>query len=95
MEKQSYVYIMTNITNNVLYTGVSGDLIKRVFHHKEGVVPGFTRKYNVKKLVYYEIYSHIIDAITREKQIKKWKRYKKIDLINSMNPDWLDLYDKL
>lgn len=66
---------MTNYTNRVLYTGITSDLKKRVFQHREGIIPGFTKKYNVKKLVYFEIYMDIIDAITREKQLKKWKRF--------------------
>jgi putative endonuclease len=80
---------MTNYTNRVLYTGVTSDLKKRVYQHKEGVSSGFTRRYNVKKLVYYEVHSDIISAVTREKQIKKWKRQKKTDLVNSviMSPD--------
>jgi len=95
MNRQSYVYIITNKAHRVLYTGVTSDLRKRVYQHKEGSVPGFTRKYNVKKLVYFEPFDDIRDAITREKQIKKGSRQKKIDLINTMNPEWRDLSEEL
>lgn len=78
--------------HTVLYTGVTSDLIKRVYQHKEGVVAGFTKKYNVKKLVYYEIFEDITEAIIREKQIKKGSRHRKTDLIERMNPEWRDLY---
>jgi putative endonuclease len=77
----------------VLYTGVTNDLIRRVYEHKNKMVDGFTKQYNVDRLVYYEIYSEICDAIAREKQIKGWSRKKKDVLINQMNPQWDDLYD--
>jgi len=93
--QQSYVYIMTNKYNTVLYTGVTGDLKKRVWQHKEKLADGFTKRYNVTKLVYYEVFHDIRDAIMREKQIKGGSRQKKIDLIQSMNADWHDLYDDL
>lgn len=93
-----YVYIMTNKTHTTLYTGVSGGLDGRVLQHKLKQVKGFTRKYNITKLVYYEEYQYINDAIAREKQIKGGSRKKKINLINNMNPAWKDLsegwYDK-
>jgi putative endonuclease len=95
IEMAAYIYIMTNKTNAVLYTGVTSNLIKRVYEHKEGMSEGFTLKYNVKKLIYYEIFHDIINAIEREKQIKSWKRIKKERLINSINPNWQDLYEKL
>ncbi len=95
MNRQSYIYIMTNKSQRVLYTGVTSDLRKRVYQHKEGSVPGFTRKYNVKELVYFEVFDDIRDAIAREKQIKKGSRQKKIDLINAMNPEWRDLSEEL
>jgi len=95
MNRQSYIYIMTNKTHCVLYTGVTSDLRKRVYQHKEGSVPGFTRKYNVKTLVYFDTFDDIRDAIAREKQIKKGSRQKKIDLINAMNPEWRDLSEEL
>lgn len=95
MSEQYYIYIITNKYNTVLYTGVTNDLIRRVYDHKEKLIAGFTKKYNVDKLVYYEIFTDINNAITREKQIKAGSRQKKIDLVNSMNPQWCDLYDGL
>ncbi|MGA1861994.1 GIY-YIG nuclease family protein [Deferribacter thermophilus] len=95
MEKQGYVYILTNKTNTVLYTGVTSNLTKRIYEHRTGAVEGFTKKYNVKKLVYYEVFSDIEEAIKREKQIKGGSRAKKIALIESINPNWEDLYYKL
>ena len=95
MSQQYYIYILTNEYNTVLYTGVTNDLIKRVYEHKEKLIAGFTKKYNVNKLVYYEIFTDINNAIAREKQIKAGSRQKKIDLVNSMNPQWCDLYDGL
>jgi len=95
MDKQYYVYIMTNKHNTVLYTGITSDLKRRVYEHKEKMVDGFTGKYNITKLVYYEILVRPEDAIFREKQIKAGSRQKKIDLINSMNNEWFDLYEGL
>ncbi len=86
-----YVYIMTNKTNRVLYTGVTNDLKRRVYEHREKLVEGFTKKYNVNKLIFYEVCEDIEGAILREKQIKGWLRMKKIALIESMNPEWRDL----
>ena len=86
---------MTNKNNAVLYTGVTNNLQKRVYEHKEKLVEGFTKKYNVVKLVYYEIFDDPENAIAREKQIKAGSRQKKLDLINSMNQEWKDLYDSL
>jgi putative endonuclease len=86
---------MTNKNNTVLYTGVTNNLQKRVYEHKEKLVEGFTKKYNVVKLVYYEIFDDPENAIAREKQIKAGSRQKKLDLINSMNQEWKDLYDSL
>jgi len=85
-----YVYIMTN-PSRTLYTGVTANLERRVFEHKSKLIPGFTSKYNITLLVYYEIYADIREAITREKQIKGWKRFKKIALIETLNPGWEDL----
>jgi len=90
-----FIYIMTNPSNRVLYTGVTNNLARRVFEHREKRTPGFTQKYNVVKLVYYEILENIVDAITREKQLKAGSRKRKIELINSINPDWKDLYEVL
>lgn len=95
MPRQYYLYIMTNPRNTVLYVGVTRDLIKRVYEHKAKLVDGFTKKYNIVKLVYYEVLEDIENAIFREKQIKAGSREKKIQLINSMNGEWRDLYDEL
>jgi putative endonuclease len=95
MERQYYIYIMTNKDNTVLYTGVTNDLKRCVYEHKEKLVDGFTKKYNIVKLVYYEIFTDIESAILREKQIKGGSRIKKIKMIESMNKEWKDLYDEL
>ena len=95
MGKGYYVYIMTNKNNTVLYTGVTNDLKRRVYQHKEKLIKGFTKKYNINKLVYYEICEDIYSAISREKQIKGGSRQKKIDLIDSINGEWNDLYYEL
>ena len=93
--KQSYVYFMTNRMNTVIYTGVTANLKKRVYEHKHKLVEGFTKKYNANKLVFYETFDDINNAIAREKQIKAGSRGKKIDLIKSFNPDFNDLYDTI
>ena len=95
MEKQFYVYILANDTNTLTYTGVTGDIKRRVYEHKGKFVEGFTKKYNINKLVYYEIFGDVINAITREKQIKGGSRNSKTKLIESMNKDWQDLYYEL
>ena len=95
MEKHGYVYLLTNKTNTVIYTGVTSNLQKRIYEHKQKFVDGFTKKYNVGKLVYYEIFDDMENAILREKQIKAGSRQKKLDLINKMNPQFKDLYDEL
>ncbi len=95
MNRQFYVYIMTNVGNTVLYTGVTSSLQRRVFEHKEKLGRGFTSKYEVCKLVYYEATEDVASAIAREKQIKSGPRAKKIRLIEAMNPEWHDLYDAL
>ncbi|MGC1377755.1 MAG: GIY-YIG nuclease family protein [Anaerolineales bacterium] len=89
------VYIMANAHNTVLYTGVTNNLQRRVSEHKKGEGGAFTKKYNVHKLVYYEVGGDVNVAIAREKQIKGGSRQKKIDLINSINPEWKDLYEEL
>ena len=94
-EKQSYIYIMFNKKNGTLYTGVTSNLAKRIWEHKNEVVKSFTSKYNIDKLGYYEVFSRIEDAIIREKQIKAGSREKKIKLIESINPGWDDLYYKI
>ncbi len=90
-----YVYIMTNKAFGTLYIGVTNDLIRRVFEHKEKVVDGFTKKYGLDKLVYYEVYDSIEAAITREKQLKEWHRNWKLRLIMKKNPKWEDLYETI
>ena len=92
---QYYVYIMTNKYNSVLYTGVTNDMKRRVYEHKEELNDGFTKKYNVKKLVYYAVFEDPENAISWEKRIKGGSRKKKIDLINGMNKDWQDLYEDI
>lgn len=95
MSEHYYVYIMTNKYNTVLYTGITNDLIRRVYEHKNKLVEGFTAKYNLTKLVYYEVFNDVKEAINREKQIKGWKREKKEDLIKEFNPIWKDLYEEI
>ena len=95
MERQYCVYILTNKNNTVLYTGVTNDLKRRVLEHRNNIGSKFTKKYNVHKLVYYEVTDDINAAIFREKQIKAGSRQKKIDLINSINTNWIDLYDEI
>jgi putative endonuclease len=95
MGKEYFVYIMTNKYNTVLYTGVTNDLMRRVWEHKEGFGSTFTSRYRVNKLVYYESYENINLAIAREKQIKGGSRQKKINLVNSLNPGWKDLYEEM
>jgi len=92
MEKQFYVYILANKRNGTLYLGVTSDLVKRVWQHKNNLTEGFTKKYGIKKLVYYEVYQDIVNAIEREKQLKKWKRVWKLELIEEKNAEWRDLY---
>ncbi len=95
MSKEYFIYILASKRNGTLYIGVTNDLLKRVYQHNEKLVSGFTHKYNVKILVYYEKYSDIYSAIEREKKLKKWRRQWKINLIESVNPHWNDLYDGL
>jgi putative endonuclease len=89
------VYMMTNAHNTVLYTGVTNDLARRVYEHRQGLGGSFTKKYNVNKLVYYEVGDNIHSAIAREKQIKGGSRKKKVALIDSLNPEWKDLYEEI
>ena len=95
MNKQYYVYLLTNKTNTVLYVGVTNDLKRRVCEHREKLIEGFTQKYNVDKLVYYEVCESIEGAICREKQLKGWLRSKKNELIARQNPLWRDLYNEI
>ena len=92
---QYYVYILSSAKYGTLYTGITGDLVGRVYQHKTNQVEGFTKKYRVHQLVYYKIHGDVHEAILREKQIKKWNRDWKINLIEQENPHWLDLYDGL
>jgi putative endonuclease len=93
MSKQYYVYIMTN-SSKTLYTGITNNIIRRVYEHKNKLNKGFTQKYNINLLVYYEIHNDVNEAIIREKIIKGWLRSKKIELIESFNPQWLDLSEQ-
>ncbi len=95
VQKQGYIYIMTNVADTVLYTGVTSNLGKRIYEHREKLIEGFTKKYNITKLVYYEDFDNIENAIEREKQIKGGSRKNKIDLIKSINPEFRDLYSEL
>jgi putative endonuclease len=95
MSVQYYVYIMTNKKNAVLYTGITNDLKRRAYQHKEKIIAGFTKRYNINKLVYFEVFEDVRTAIAREKQIKGGSRLKKIRLVNSLNPAWDDIYDQL
>jgi putative endonuclease len=90
--KQYYVYIMTSQDNGTLYTGVTSDLVKRTYEHRTHAMPGFASKHRVERLVYYEITNDAYAAITREKQLKSWRRQWKLELINKQNPNWSDLY---
>ena len=92
--KQYFVYILSSLTKT-LYIGMTNDLKKRVWQHKDEFVEGFTKQYKIKKLVYFEMTNDVLSAIAREKQIKKWRREKKIALIESTNPQWRDLYDEI
>ena len=92
MAKTYCVYMLASSRHGTLYTGVTSDLVKRVWQHREKLVDGFTKEYDVKKLVWYEIHEDVLSAITREKQIKKWNRAWKIRLIQEHNPRWDDLY---
>jgi putative endonuclease len=91
--KQFYVYILAN-KSKTLYVGVTNNLQRRVYEHKNKLIEGFTSKYNITKVVYFEVFNNIESAIKREKQIKGWLRKKKIDLIESMNPEWNDLSEE-
>lgn len=95
MEKQFCVYILASQRNGTLYIGVTSDLLKRIWQHKNKVVEGFSNRYSVDKLVYYELHTTAESAITREKRLKVWKRNWKKDLIESFNPEWEDLYERI
>jgi putative endonuclease len=95
MDKQACVYLLANKRNGTLYLGVTSNLVKRVWEHKNNVLEGFTRRYQIHNLVWYEQHADMNAAIAREKSMKKWKRDWKIDLIEKENPEWEDLYDSL
>lgn len=93
--KQYYVYILTNSTNTVLYIGITSNLVKRIYEHQNKLADGFTKQYQVRKLLYYEVYTDIYAAISREKQLKHWKRDWKIELIKAENPHFRDLANSI
>jgi len=95
VEKLPCVYILASKRNGTLYTGVTSDLVKRVYEHKNGLADGFTKKYRVHHLVYFELHEDMNAAISREKQIKKWNRAWKLELIETNNPEWKDLYEDI
>jgi putative endonuclease len=92
MDRDYYIYILTNRPRGVLYTGVTNNLLRRIWEHRQGKAPGFTCKYRLRQLVYYEHCADIEVALTREKQLKRWRRVWKLELIERTNPDWNDLY---
>jgi len=94
-EHTYFVYILASRRNGTLYVGVSNDLIRRMAQHRDGQVEGFTARYGIKTLVYFEMHHDILEAIAREKRIKRWRRAWKLELIESTNPDWRDLWDDL
>jgi len=92
-KSQYYVYMLTNKNNRVLYIGITNDLPRRIYEHKNKLINGFTKKYNLNKLIYYETTEDIFSALEREKQLKNWHREWKLNLINNFNPKWIDLSD--
>jgi len=94
-DKQGYVYIMASAPNGTIYVGVTSDLAKRVYEHKNHTFKGYTDRYRVDKLVYYEVFDDIYEAIKREKNMKAWKRLWKLSKINEFNPEWKDLYESI
>ncbi|MHB8070438.1 MAG: GIY-YIG nuclease family protein [Candidatus Cryosericum sp.] len=95
MTKQPAVYILASRANGTLYTGVTSNLVKRVFEHRSNLADGFTKQYSVHRLVYYELHGDMVAAISREKQIKKWNRQWKVNLIETGNPEWRDLWPEI
>ncbi|OGE08818.1 hypothetical protein A3A60_02855 [Candidatus Curtissbacteria bacterium RIFCSPLOWO2_01_FULL_42_26] len=95
MSKSYYVYVITNINNTTSYIGITNNLIRRIYEHKKEIADGFTKRYRLKKLIYFEEYKNPKEAIAREKQLKNWHRQWKINLIKSTNPDFEDLYEKI
>jgi putative endonuclease len=95
MDKSAYVYMLASARYGTLYIGVTSNLVRRVWQHREGVADGFTKKYGVKRLVWYEVHNEIREAITREKQLKQWNRAWKFRLIHEANPRWRDLFEEI
>ncbi|MBI4226272.1 GIY-YIG nuclease family protein [Candidatus Roizmanbacteria bacterium] len=95
MNKDFYIYIMTNKFNTTFYIGVTNNLLKRVYFHRNSLIDGFTKKYKLTKLIYFEIFKNIKEAVVREKQLKNWHRDWKVNLIKSKNPNFHDLYNKI
>ena len=93
--KNMYIYIVTNHPYGALYVGVTNNLVRRIYEHKNKIMKGFTCRYGLNKLVYYEVFDSEIEAIKREKTLKRWLRDWKIDLVNKFNPDWKDLYSDI
>ncbi len=93
--KNFYVYIVTNKPRGTLYIGVTNNLVRRIYEHRNSLINGFTKRYNLKRLVYFEVFDRVEEAIHREKRLKKWNRQWKIELIEKSNPDWTDLYEEL
>ena len=95
VNKQPAVYILASKRNGTLYIGVTSNLVKRVWEHRNDMIGGFTKRYKVHRLVWFEIHTRMIDAIEREKRLKNWKRQWKLELIEQANPEWVDLYDTI
>ena len=95
MDRRFYVYMLTNFKNTVIYTGVTNDLMRRVFEHRMKLRDGFTKRYNITKLVYYEEFVDVKNALAREKRIKGGSRRKKVELIDKFNPEWRDLFEEM
>lgn len=95
MQKQFYVYILATKRNGTFYVGITSDLAKRIWEHKNEIADGFTKKYGIKTLVYYEVFTDPENAIRREKRLKKWTRQSKMQIIESINPQWKDLYEDI
>jgi len=93
--KNYYVYIVTNKPRGTLYLGMTNNLVRRGYEHRNGLIDGFTKKYKLKRLVYFEVFNCVEDTILREKRLKKWNRQWKIELIEKVNPEWIDLYEQL
>jgi putative endonuclease len=95
VDRQPAVYILANKRNGTLYVGVTSDLVRRIWEHKKSLIEGFTKRYGIKQLVWYELHQTMQSAIVKEKRLKEWKRAWKLELIEETNPDWCDLYDTI